>query len=174
MRRIVIATLVLIPVLAHAQAGTSTKPSQNSATLLAKATPPAALAPSTNSAAADVATSVVPMDIVIHQADSVDTDASGTLSYTFGDTPNSAATAPQLIHVVTADLAPQQIVVGSDVTVRLTVDRNGVPQNIKLDHATDPVIAQKTLAAVSQYRFKPATRNFLTVPADVTIDVKIK
>jgi len=174
MRRITIATLVLIPVLAHAQASTSTKPSQNSATLLAKATPPAALAPSTNSSAADVATSVVPMDVIVHQAEPVDDAVDGSISYSFGDTPNSATTAPQLVHIVTADLAPQQIVAGSDVTVHLTVDRNGVPQNIKLDHATDPAIAQKTLAAVSQYRFKPATHNFLTVPADVTIDVKIK
>jgi len=177
MRRIVIATLVLIPVLANAQASTSTKPSQNSATLVAAANPPAALTSSNNSASSvDVATSAVPMSVVIHQATPVaDADASGTIFYSFGtDQSASSTTVPQLIHVVNPDLAPQQLVEGSDVTVHLTVDRNGVPQNITVDHATDPIIARKTIAAISQYRFKPAMRNLLAVPADVTVDVKIK
>jgi len=175
MRRIVIATLVLIPVLANAQASTSTKPSQNSATLVASATPPPALAPSTAAASsADVATSAVPMHVVIHQADDADTDANGTIEYSFGaGNAGNSVTAPKLIHVVNPDLAPQQAIAGADVTVHLTVDRNGIPQNISIDRATDPVVARKTLAAISQYRFKPATRNYLAVAADVTINVKI-
>jgi len=117
------------------------------------------------------------MSVIIHQAAAPvdDVDASGELSYSFGAAPSAnSTTAPQLIHVVNPDLAPQQVAEGSDVTVHLTVDRNGVPQHITVDHATDPIIARKTLAAISQYRFKPATRNLFAVPADVTVDVKIK
>lgn len=169
MRRIVIATLVLIPVLANAQASTLTKPSQNLATLVAAATPPAALAPSTSAASSsDVTTSAVPMNVVIRQADA---DADGTIAYSFGT--GSSITAPRLIHVVSPELAPQQAAAGADITAHLTVDQNGVPQNISVDHATDPIIARKTLAAISQYRFKPATRNYLAVASDVTINVKI-
>ena len=174
MRRIVIATLVLIPVLANAQASTSTKPSQNSATLVATATPPSALAPSNSAASSsDVTTSAVPMHVVIHQAEDADADANGTIAYSFGSATGNSVTAPKLIHVVNPELAPQQAAAGADVTVHLTVDQNGVPQNISIDHATDAVVARKTIAAISQYRFKPATRNYLAVAADVTIDVKI-
>ena len=184
MRRILVATLVLIPVLAHAQASNSTEQAtQAPATLVAKATPPAPMAPakSATPASESVASSAtsLPVHVVIHQItpdDDYTTDAlqkGGTISYSFNDV-NSKSTEPELIHVVQADLAPQQLANGSDVTVHLTVDAHGVPQNIKVIKATDSVVAQKTIAAVSQYRFKPATRDYLAIPADVSIDVKIK
>jgi hypothetical protein len=180
MRRIFVATLVLIPVLAHAQASNTTdsKPSQNSATLLAKATPPAPFnapknaAPAAKASAADAET--VPANVVIHQADS-DDDAmlrTSAVTYSFGGV--NQASAPQLVHVVETELAPAELATASDVAVHLTVDANGVPQNLKITKTTNPVIAQKTLAAVSQYRFKPATVNYLAVPEDVTLDIKIK
>jgi len=186
MRRILVATLVLIPVLAHAQASTSTEqPTQTTATLVAKATPPAPMAPA-KSAAPAASSSVagtavsIPVHVVIHQItpdDDYSTDAlqsGGTISYSFGNDLNSKVTSPELIHVVQADLAPAQFAQGSDVKVRLTVDAHGVPQNISVVKATDAVVAQKTIAAVSQYRFKPATRDYLAIAADVSIDVKIK
>ncbi len=188
MRRILVATLVLLPVLAHAQASTSTEqPTQAAATLVAKANPPASLAPAkgsapTASSSAASITGELPVHVIIHQitpdADYI-SDAmqhGGTISYGFGGDVNinSRSTSPELVHVVQADLAPQQLAKGSDVTVRLTVDAHGVPENIQVVKATDAVVAQKTLAAVSQYRFKPATRDYMAVPADVSINVKIK
>jgi TonB family protein len=184
MRRILVATLVLIPVLAHAQASNSTEQAtQAPATLVAKATPPAPMAPakSATPASASIASTAtsLPVHVVIHQItsdDDVTSDAmqnGGTISYTLSGG-NSKATEPELVHVVQADLAPQELANGSDVTVHLTVDAHGVPQNIKVVKATDSVVAQKTIAAVSQYRFKPATRDYLAIPADISIDVKIK
>lgn len=180
MRRILFATLVLIPVLANAQASNSTepKPSQNSATLLAKATPPAPFAGAKNAAPAATAsateTEILPSNVIIHQADLADTASQygSTVSYSFGS--GNKSTAPQLVHVVETNLAPSEIGAASDVAIHLTVDANGLPQNLKVTKATDPVIAQKTLAAVSQYRFKPATVNYLAVAQDVTLDIKIK
>ncbi len=184
MRRILVATLVLIPVLAHAQASTSTEqPTQTTATLVAKATPPAPMAPA-KSAAPAASSSIagtavsVPVHVVMHQItpdDDYSTEAlqsGGTIAYKFNN--NSKETSPELIHIVQADLAPAQFAQGSDIKVRLTVDAYGIPQNIAVVKATDAVVAQKTIAAVSQYRFKPATRGYLAVPADVSIDVKIK
>ena len=186
MRRILVATLVLFPVLAHAQASTSTEqPTQTTATLVAKATPPAPMAPA-KSAAPAASSSVagtavsVPVHVVIRQitpGDDFSTDAlqsGGGISYNFNNDINSKVTSPELIHVVQADLAPMQFAQGSDVKVRLTVDAHGVPQNVTVVKATDAVVAQKTIAAVTQYRFKPATRDYLAIPADVLIDVKIQ
>ena len=191
MRRILVATLVLIPVLAQAQASTSTEPklSQASATLVAKATPPAPLAssnpaaPAAGSSSADVAKSPVQENLTIRQADLYGMDPGyvttpvkqdGTVSDSFAGDGTGDISVPRLIHVVQTNLEPQELATASDVRVHLTVDRNGVPQNLSLDHATDPVVAKKTLEAVSQYRFKPATLNYIAVPAEVTIDVKIQ
>ena len=185
MRQVLVATLVLLPVLAHAQASNSTEQAtQAPATLVAKATPPAPMAPakSATPASESVASSAtsLPVHVVIHQItpdDDYTTDAlqsGGGISYNFNNDINSKVTSPELIHVVQADLAPMQFAQGSDVKVRLTVDAHGVPQNVTVVKATDAVVAQKTIAAVTQYRFKPATRDYLAIPADVLIDVKIK
>ena len=187
MRRIFVATLVLIPVLANAQASSSTGPKQspNSAMLLAKSTPPAPFASAKGAApapksSADI-TATLPANVIIHQAGSdsdfaYDTvDHGGTIAYSLGGADSFAkSAAPQLVHVVETELAPAEIAAGSDVCVRLTVDAYGVPQNLKVTKATDPVVAQKTLAAVSQYRFKPARVNYLAVAQDVNLDIKIK
>ena len=150
MRRILVATLALIPVLAHA-------------------------APAAKTSSATAVT--VPANVVIHQADSDFVDDAmqhgGTIAYSFGGGVNQSS-APQLVHVVETELAPAELATASDVAIRLTVDANGVPQNLKVTKATNSAIAEKTLAAVSQYRFKPATVNYLAVPEDVTLDIKIK
>jgi len=184
MRRILVATLVLIPVLAHAQASTTTEQPTQATTLVAKANPPAPLTPASGASSAasssPVSATSLPVHVIIHQIDADDNFSSnalengGTISYSFGNDISSKVTPPELIHIVQADLAPQQLAQGSDVAVRLTVDAHGVPQNVHVVKATDAVVAQKTIAAVSQYRFKPATRDYLAVPTDVSIDVKIK
>jgi TonB family protein len=185
MRRILVATLVLIPVLARAQASTSTEqPIQAAATLVAKANPPAPIAPAKSAAPATSSVAgeatLLPVHMVIHQITSDDEFSSdalqhgGTISHSFGNDLDNGLTSPELIHVVQADLAPRQLAQGSDVTVRLTVDTHGVPHNIQVIKASDTEVAQKTIAAVSQYRFKPATRDYLAVPEDISINVKIK
>jgi TonB family protein len=184
MRLMTVATLVLIPVLAHAQASNSTeaKPSQASATLLAKATPPAALAGSKAHTTDEGPLTVVRYETVKEQVDPLFFNQTlregGTLSFTlYGDLkdqPNAEAVGPKLIHIESTELPKSELNVASDVTVRLTVDQHGVPQNMKIINSADAVVNERTLAAVSQYRFKPATVDNLAVPADVTIEVKIK
>jgi TonB family protein len=159
MRRILVAILVLMPAMAHTQT-----------VLVAKANPPAALKASSSAAPSPVAAiSSIPVNLVIHQAVATEDAITGA-----SVSPISGTAVPQLVKAVKTDLTPQELALGSEVAVRLTVDRNGLPENLSIDHATNPEIAQKTLAAVSQYRFKPATSNFLAVPATITIDVKIK
>jgi hypothetical protein len=159
MRRILVAILALVPPMAHAQT-----------VLVAKATPPAALKASSSAAAASPVSTVFSPSValVIHQA--VSTGASPTENA--ATTPFGFA-APLLVKTVVTDLTPQELAAGSEVAVRLTVNRDGVPQDLSIDHATNPEIAKKTLAAVSQYRFKPATSSFLAIPSTVTLDIKI-
>jgi TonB family protein len=180
MRRMIAATLVLIPVMAHAQASTTAEPkvSQASATLVAKATPPA---PFGAAKGADTTISVRPN--LVHEIVSTTVDPyfpnealreGGAVSYTLlGDNDNTAI-APRLIHVVNIQLSQDQLVAASDVTIHLTVDALGVPHNLKINRSANEVIDEKTLEAVSQYRFTPAKVNYLPTEADVTVEVKIQ
>jgi hypothetical protein len=57
----------------------------------------------------------------------------------------------------------------------LTVDVNGIPQNIKLVRCTEPVFAQFFLDAVSKIRYKPATTQQgkpVAVETNMMIDTK--
>jgi TonB family protein len=56
--------------------------------------------------------------------------------------------------------------------ISLTVDVNGMPQNIKVDRCTDPSFEASSLDAVEQYRFKPATTQE-GKPVPVRVDVEI-
>jgi len=180
MRRMIAATLVLIPVMAHAQATTTAEPkaSQASATLVAKATPPA---PFGAAKGADTTTSVRPN--LVHETISTTVDPyflnealreGGEVSYTLLGTNDNNAIAPRLIHVVNTQLPQNQLTAASDVTVHLTVDALGVPHNLKIERSANEVVNAKTLEAVSQYRFAAAKINNIPAEADVTVEVKIQ
>ena len=175
MRRIVLATLVLIPVLAQAQTSTSTgsKPSPAAATLVAKATPPA---PKADAAAPKAALHESVRERV--EAFYLDTPTTRDSSDTYllmGD--DHADNAPKLIHVVETEV-PQEVASNLSApvttTVRMMVDSHGVPQHITVEKSAGATIDEKTLAAVTQYRFKPATVNNVPVDAEVTVDIKIQ
>ena len=84
---------------------------------------------------------------------------------------------PQLIY--TAQVSPNHILQGLSgqnraVTVDMIVDENGKPTNLKVVKSTDKYTDAGILAAVSQYRYKPATLNGSAVPMDVTLNVDIQ
>lgn len=56
--------------------------------------------------------------------------------------------------------------------VSLVVGSNGVPKNLKIIRCTDQVFAKNSLAAVAEYRFKPATDK-AGAPVEVTVTVQI-
>lgn len=59
--------------------------------------------------------------------------------------------------------------------VSLTVDSNGMPQNVEIVRCTDPVFAEPSLDAVSRYRFKPATNaDGNPIAEDVEVEVNYK
>lgn len=180
MRRMIAATLVLIPVLAHAQAGTTSEPkaSQASVTLVAKATPPTAPGAAKG---ANATTSVRPK--TVHETISTTVDPyfmndalrqGGEITYTLGGNEDGLAVAPRLIHAVSTQLPQDQLASASDVTVHMTVDTLGVPHNLKIERSANDVVDEKTLEAVSQYRFAPAKANDMPSKADVTVEIKIQ
>jgi len=173
MRRIVLATLVLIPVMASAQATTSTgsKPSPAAATLVAKATPPAAKPGDTPAATRPTLHETVKERVEAFYLDNPARDAGDTYLL-MGD--DHADNAPKLIHVVETTVPEDLVTKPIEVTVRVLVDSHGMPENVQIEHSAVAVIDQKTLEAVNQFRFKPATVNHVPVDAEVNVDIKIQ
>jgi len=187
----ILTTLVLLPVLARAQAGTTTepKPSTSSANLRAELTQPAGAAVYAMAAAAPIA--ALPTTPIVRPAfrEIVHTrmtddlaDAAlrqgGTLQYVmYGGGAPTESTVPTVTRAVEIDMSQQELAAEPAVTnvaVHATVDAFGFPRNLAIAHSAGASLDKKALAAVSQYRFKPATLDNRPVDAGVLITIEIQ
>lgn len=173
MRRTVLSTLILIPVLAHAQ----------SQVLVAKADP----APAVSSVSAaslplptHLATSTVIRTVTGEQVNANFMEAAlrqgGTLEYSMRSTPFETS-APKVTRAVELDLSAQELSEQpsvSNVVVKATVDQQGIPRNAVIAQSAGSVIDKKALAAVSQYRFTPATIDNQPTWSTISIAIKIQ
>jgi TonB family protein len=196
----ILTSLVLLPVMAHAQARAAAEPqpSTSSAMLVAEltqpvmpvelaiATAPSVTATTPSGAAAAISAVNLPANAAIKvfvrtQMTENFADAAlrqgGTLEYSmFGSLPTHSS-APAVVRAVEVSLSKQEMddqPAVSNVVVHATVDEYGFPRNVTVVHsAGSSVVDRKVLAAVNQYRFKPATQDNKPVPAAVTISIQI-
>jgi TonB family protein len=203
MRRVIFATtLILFPVLASAQASTSTESKQypTSAEALAELNRPAGLAEVAVAAAAlgtakpeakaAIATGSInsaalaghPAVLEFVQTRVMDnfTEAAlrqgGTLEFSMKSTP-AESSAPKVTRTVEVDLSPAELAetpAVSRVVVRAVVDENGVPRNVAIAQSAGPVVDRKAVEAVSRYRFQPATEDNQPTWSAVSIAIKIQ
>jgi hypothetical protein len=195
MRRKILASLVLLPVMAHAQALTSIEPqpSPSSAMLQAEQTHPAgmaelAMAAATPAAAASASVATINMPRHAAIREFVQTrvtenvvDAAlrrgGTLEYAMMGSLPTESSAPRVTRAVEVDLSAQELAeqpAVSNIVVHATVDAYGFPRNLSIVRSAGAVVDKKVLDAMSQYRFTPATLDNKPVDAAVTISIKIE
>lgn len=191
MRRMILTSLVLLPVIAQAQARTSIepKPSPSSAILLAELLPPAAPAvyamPAPASAASlgsvNAANHAVLHEVVQTRMTDSFVDAAlrqgGTLQYDLLGSIPAAATTPRVLRAVEMDLSPQEMAAEPAVTkvvIHATIDEYGFPRNLSVAHSAGELVDKKAMAAVLQYRFTPAMSGNRAVEAPVMISIKIE
>jgi TonB family protein len=193
MRRMILTSLVLLPVMAHAQARTSTATqlSPSSAVNEAELTQPVASAKLAMKAAAAKAAmpstaTISPLTRpAIHEsvqlratqsvADAAAMNA-GTLEFGMGSTPTETS-APKLTRKVemslsAAELDEQPAV--SKVVLHAIVDENGFPRNVAVTQSGGRVMDRHALEAVNQYRFIPATVNNKATWSTVSIAINIQ
>jgi hypothetical protein len=180
----ILASLVLFPVLAQAQASTSTgsQPSKSSALLLAAVEAPAAPAASTASfsAVALASHAAVRESLQPKMADNLMASAMlkpGALEFALKGSVPTESSAPRLtraveVEISNQDLAKQPAV--SNVVIRAIVDVNGIPRNVAVTQSAGSLIDEKAIAAVNQYRFQPATLDNKPTWATVSISIKIQ
>jgi len=186
MRRMILTSLVLIPVLAHAQAGTPAepKPSSSSAVQLAELTQPAglfAVAAAESPAAVSLNTNQAAFHETVRASFSDDfveaaLRTGGTLEYSMKATPTEVS-APKVTRAVELQLSDKELSeqpAVSNVVVRAIVDEQGIPRNLEITKSAGSLVDQKAIAAVSQYRFKPATVGNQPTWAAVSIAIKIQ
>jgi len=63
------------------------------------------------------------------------------------------------------NLATEQVIVS------YTVDESGKPQNVHVTRSVNPVVDERVLNAVRQYRYLPATLNREKVAVDINLEV---
>lgn len=88
----------------------------------------------------------------------------------------SGVTPPVVIHSVPAefsDYARQNHVEGVCL-VTLVVDTRGMPQDLRISRSLEPTLDRNALEAISQYRFKPGTKNGVPVPIRITVEVDFR
>jgi TonB family protein len=83
-------------------------------------------------------------------------------------------TGPAVIHSENPQytMAARRAKIKGLVVIGLTVDANGVPQDVHVVRGLDQGLDENAIAAVQQYRFKPAMREGKPVPVEVNIEVK--
>ena len=192
MRRMILASLVLLPVMAHAELGTAIEgaSASSSATLEARLTRPVSFGSPAFAAEMDKAAAagkiVLSNKAGFRQTVKVSvpsdfTEASlregGTLGYTLMGSAPTETSLPRIVETASVELTSDQLAsqpAVSDVAVRLTVDQYGLPRNLIVVHSAGKAVDQQALKAIGQYRFKPATMDNQPVVSQLTVDVKIQ
>jgi TonB family protein len=87
-----------------------------------------------------------------------------------------SVTAPVALNTVEAKYTPEasSAKINGNCLISLIVDRQGMPQDIKVVKALDPGLDQNAMDAVDRYRFKPAMRNGEPVPVMLTVEVAFR
>jgi len=180
MRRLFYPVLILLPVLAYAQAQaqTSTLNAPQSrasvATLEAKAETPNVLPAASAPASADPGTEImVPVTQTVVERSSASAETKdGTPSNV-----TATATAPKLIEAKPLAMSLRDMeseTTEARVVLQFTVDATGTPRDTKVIHSGGAALDKRAMEAVNLYRFKPATQNGLPVEAPVSVEIKLK
>jgi len=147
MRRLIVATLLLSPVLLHAQANSPAQP--QTSTLQSKLVQPATFGSES------------------------DNNAAGTTTVRV----STGVNAPKLVSTVAVESDADFTAAGRferTAVVSLTVDPSGKPSDLKIVQSVNPIMDQNVLAAVSQYRFTPGTLDDQPTAVPVNLSVVLR
>jgi hypothetical protein len=149
MRKVIVATLALTPMLLHAQANSPVKNQTSpSPTLQSKLISPSEL---NGSGANHTAT---PLRV------------------------STGVVAPKLIHTIAiesdSDQSPRGFNVDRKTVVEMIVDKTGKPTDLKIVRSLGPTMDHHVLAAVSQYRFTPGKLDGEPAPVPVNLEVTLR
>jgi TonB family protein len=192
MRRMILTSLVLLPVMAHAQSSTSTEPqpSRSSAVNVAELTSPvrssvlalkAAGAKSAMPSTSKPLTSPSFRESVQLQATQDLGDAAimrgGTMEFAMTGSAPTESSAPRVTRAVELSLSSDELAEQpevSKVVVHAIVDANGLPRNVLVTQSGGHTVDRRAVEAVNQYRFAPATVDNKPTWSTVSLAIRIQ
>lgn len=152
MRKVIVATLLMTPMLLHAQAKSPAQPQSSGTILQSKLDQPKEF--NSSDAADHGTTRATPLRV------------------------STGVVAPKLISTVQIesdfDGAPRGVTVERKTLVEMNVDANGKPSDLKIVRSLGPVMDKNVLAAVSQYRFAPGTLDGEPTIVPVNLEVILR
>jgi TonB family protein len=86
-------------------------------------------------------------------------------------------TAPQIVRTAKIEVpsaVSAQTPKNAEVVLKLTVDKNGMAQNVQVVKSASPFLDEPVLEAVQQFRWQPATLDNQAVPFDVTLNIEVQ
>ena len=150
MRKVIVATLALTPMLLHAQANS---PAQ----------------------AQSSGTSTTLQSKLVQPKDLISSDADHGTAHVATSRISTGVIAPKLISTVQIEsdsiATPRGFSFERKTVVAMTVDATGKPSDLKILRSLGPVMDRNVLAAVSQYRFTPGTLD--GQPANVPVNLEV-
>lgn len=83
---------------------------------------------------------------------------------------------PKVIHTVPVEYTPEARAakIQGAVVVRLMVNQQGLPENVRVVRGLDPGLDRNAIASVNQYRFEPAMQDGQPVEKAVSIEVQYR
>ena len=84
-----------------------------------------------------------------------------------------AVTPPVILHQAQAEFSDEarKKQINGACLVSLVVDAQGMPRDLRIEKSIDPVLDRNALIAISEYRFKPASKDGIPVPVKIEIEV---
>ena len=80
---------------------------------------------------------------------------------------------PVPIKTVEPSINPYQGITGGKVTISLTIDRDGIPKDLKVEQASNAQLSRRCLEAAAQWRFSPGKIKGIPVKTRVSLPFNI-
>jgi TonB family protein len=151
MRKVIVASLALFPMLLHAQANSPAQPQASSSlpNLQSRLIEPKAFG-----AGSDTPNAAAPLRVT------------------------TGVVAPKLTHTISIPMDADVVwkaIPDRTAVVEMIVDANGKPSDLKMvESSVSPAMDKNVLDAVSQYRFKPGTLDDAPTAVPVTLHILMR
>ncbi len=90
---------------------------------------------------------------------------------------SSGLTSPRILRTANVHIAPdfaQAIPALSEVVLKLTVDEKGKAQEVRVIKSASPLLDDRVVQAVQQFRWRPAKLDKQAIPMDMTLNVEVQ
>jgi TonB family protein len=124
-----------------------------------------------------LAASLLLSPMILPAAALASTPAADASASTLARPVSTGVTSPYLLHTTNVHLPTDfayALPSSAEVVLSLTVDEQGKAENIQVVKSVNPILDERVVEAVQQFRWKPATLDKQPTPLDLTLNVEVE